>query len=249
MKHEHPRMSLFSVGFIVTSSALAACGLGSGEVIDLGSAGTNAAADNTHDQPRLAQSHRCDGSGLADEDCPCSVLDTRQACYSGPSTTRNSGQCKDGYQLCAMSREFPLWGPCVGDVKPATDGDTNCGGVRDQGSSSNSAGKQNAATGGAGGSAPTQDSGVSDDDPSQGAQDKTTNVSNNNTIISGGGTQDASTNGPGRVDVGSGNPSSGQQDPRKCPPGEECCDGVDNNHNGQIDEGHVCWNVGGSGGW
>jgi Putative metal-binding motif len=73
----------------------------------------------------------CDGS--YDEECPC-VSGDQRACYTGPTETRNVGQCRDGYQDCTGAK----WGPCQYSVTPqkqfCNNGqDGNCDGSIDEG--------------------------------------------------------------------------------------------------------------------
>ncbi|TNE48768.1 MAG: hypothetical protein EP343_15270 [Deltaproteobacteria bacterium] len=77
-----------------------------------------------------------DCNGKVDEQdtaaCACKAGDKRQ-CYTGPANTKGKGECKDGEQVCDASGQ---WGPCTGDVTPATevcDGkDNNCDGSVDE---------------------------------------------------------------------------------------------------------------------
>jgi len=59
-------------------------------------------------------------AGTADAGSVCAP-GTTQACYSGPTGTEGHGICKAGTQTCAADGES--WGPCVGEVLPATE---NC---------------------------------------------------------------------------------------------------------------------------
>jgi hypothetical protein len=72
-------------------------------------------------------------------DVPCGAGQT-QACYEGPTTTRNVGTCKDGLQSCEGAHgELPngVFGACEGAVSPATEAcnglDDDCNGAVDEG--------------------------------------------------------------------------------------------------------------------
>lgn len=56
--------------------------------------------------------NNCDG--VIDEGCECDPGET-VACYSGPSSTREVGKCRDGDMTCSS---HSAWGTCVGDVTP-----------------------------------------------------------------------------------------------------------------------------------
>lgn len=47
--------------------------------------------------------------------CPCKPGE-KSACWTGPIEKRNTGVCQDGEQVCNDDIEFPLWGPCEGEV-------------------------------------------------------------------------------------------------------------------------------------
>lgn len=71
----------------------------------------------------------CDGA--SNEGCLCEP-GTTAACYSGPSGTEGTGQCKAGARTCAA--DGLSFGPCVGEVLPlaedcAAPGDENCDGA------------------------------------------------------------------------------------------------------------------------
>mgnify|MGYP000247342491 CR=1 FL=1 len=98
----------------------------------------------------------CNG---VDDDCDgtidegCCKGNARKSCYTGPSSTRKKGNCRDGYSVCTKG----VWGKCTGQVLPSSevcDGkDNNCDGKIDDGSHINgqscsvSGGKGNCLTG------------------------------------------------------------------------------------------------------
>lgn len=68
-----------------------------------------------------------------DDDCDGSVDESiTRACYTGPAGTQANGECKSGTQTCTAGD----WGGCVGEVIPATetcDGkDNDCDGAIDE---------------------------------------------------------------------------------------------------------------------
>ncbi len=71
----------------------------------------------------------CDGQ--IDEGCLCTNGETR-TCYTGLSTSRRKGICKDGKQTCVNGR----WGSCVGQVLPQKEScngkDDDCDGQVDE---------------------------------------------------------------------------------------------------------------------
>ena len=60
-----------------------------------------------------------DGDGKVDENCTCKANSAAtQGCYTGDPKTRRVGQCVDGKQACITSGEFATWGQCTGVVLP-----------------------------------------------------------------------------------------------------------------------------------
>jgi len=77
-----------------------------------------------------------DGNGKVDEGCPCGK--PTQPCYPGKPSQAGVGSCTQGVQNCLKNGEFTIWGPCQGAVLPApTDPcnglDDDCDGVIDNG--------------------------------------------------------------------------------------------------------------------
>ncbi|MEM9073531.1 MAG: MopE-related protein [Myxococcota bacterium] len=58
----------------------------------------------------------CDDA--VDEGCPCAPGEIAP-CFRGFGAQRNVGACADGEMLCEGDDEFGLWGPCEGDVRPS----------------------------------------------------------------------------------------------------------------------------------
>ena len=60
-----------------------------------------------------------DGNKQVDEGCACTAGAT-QLCYPGPTGAKGVGQCKAGSQTCGDQgeTEFSSWGPCQGAVLP-----------------------------------------------------------------------------------------------------------------------------------
>jgi hypothetical protein len=78
-----------------------------------------------------------DCDGLVNEggaDCTC-VPGTTAPCYTGPSATRNVGDCHAGTQICNAAGDG--FGACTGEIVPAqetcaTPGDESCNGVANE---------------------------------------------------------------------------------------------------------------------
>lgn len=62
-----------------------------------------------------------DGDGLVDEACGCPSIGATQACWTGTTTRRNVGACRDGQQSCVEAGEFYVWGPCTGVGTPTAE--------------------------------------------------------------------------------------------------------------------------------
>ncbi len=194
----------------------------------------------------------CDGTddncdGQIDEGCSCLDGQT-QNCYSGPSGTQGVGLCKPGSQTCTNGQ----WGACNGAVLPKTEvcnnQDDDCDGVKDNGNPE------------AGQTCTTGQSGVCSAGLTacqNGVKVCMGIVSPSNEVCDG---KDNNCNGQ----TDEGNPGSGlvcsSGLPGPCGPGTtqcqnggitckqnvqpttEQCDTIDNNCNGQVDEGCNCVN-------
>ena len=57
----------------------------------------------------------CDG--IVDEGCACDVGAMR-LCYTGPAGTDMHGVCRDGTQTCELTASGAAWGACVGEIIP-----------------------------------------------------------------------------------------------------------------------------------
>jgi len=78
----------------------------------------------------LPSAEKCDKK---DNDCDGSTDESlSRGCYSGPSSTRGVGLCKDGLQSCSAG----AWSACSGEVVPATEkcdsADNDCDGSTDE---------------------------------------------------------------------------------------------------------------------
>jgi len=56
-------------------------------------------------------------NGQIDEGCVCTPGEARD-CYTGPMSTRNQGECRDGRQTCGTDGQ---WGACAGEVLPSAE--------------------------------------------------------------------------------------------------------------------------------
>jgi hypothetical protein len=78
----------------------------------------------------------CDGT--PDENCGC-VPGATASCFGAPAGYRGKGVCRDGVMHCSGAAEFGTWGDCEGDVLPgaevcdAAGEDENCDGAVNEG--------------------------------------------------------------------------------------------------------------------
>ncbi len=193
----------------------------------------------------------CDGldndcNGLSDDGCDCIDGDTK-GCYSGPSGTKNQGSCKGGSQMCANG----VWSSkCEGEVTPTNEecnnADDDCNGQTDE---NNPGGGGNCDSGQlgvcAGGILECKNGSlkcVSNVKASSETCDNKDNNCNGSTDEGdpGGGapcdTGEAGVCAPGTKHCVNGSVKCQQDVLAKA----EKCDGVDNNCNGQTDEGNLC---------
>jgi hypothetical protein len=218
-----------------------ACSTGAQGVCSAGttacSAGHLACNQNVQPSAQLCNGLDENCNGVVDEGCTC-LNGTTQACYSGAAGTQNVGVCRGGTQTCAGGN----WGACVGQVLPSAetcDGlDNNCNGQVDDGLGTLSCGvgqcgRTVAAC--AGGHANTCNPGAPSAETCDGLDNDCDGVVDNGNP---GGNQACSTGLLGVCAAGltlcqSGALTCVQQ--RSSSP--ETCDGLDNNCNGQVDDG------------
>jgi hypothetical protein len=58
-----------------------------------------------------------DCNGMVDDDCACEP-GASETCYGGPLEFAGVGACVRGERYCDIKPEFPTWGPCQGSVLP-----------------------------------------------------------------------------------------------------------------------------------
>lgn len=81
-----------------------------------GSAGSTPHGPSTSGTAGSASIASCDAKlPYKTPGCPCKPGE-KAACWTGPREKRNIGACHDGEQVCNDDVEFPLWGPCAGEV-------------------------------------------------------------------------------------------------------------------------------------
>jgi N-acetylneuraminic acid mutarotase len=189
-----------------------------------------------------------DCDGLINEGCVCTPGQTQTCAYTGPAGTEGVGQCRAGTRTCSVTGSTPFWGACAGEVRPASetcDGrDNSCNGQVDEGNP------------GGGGSCSTGQPGVCAQGTttcSGGALICQANASPSAEICDGldndcdgqtdegnpGGNASCSTGQPGVCALGTTTCSGGTLVCNaNTSPSAESCDGLDNNCDGQTDEGN-----------
>jgi hypothetical protein len=152
----------------------------------------------------------CDGQ--TDEDCGCNPPGKTRECYTGPQGTENQGICKKGVETCTNEHKWS--GECVGEVLPK---ENICSNI---------------------------------DNDCNGQIDSQEDICNQPTECTPGERRPCSTNG-NNIGVGickagynlcnaEGNWGNECIDEVFAQNEETCGDGIDNNCNGQIDEGCEC---------
>jgi len=170
--------------------------------------------------------NNCDGA--IDEGCPC-VEDTSRRCYDGPIDLRGVGACRDGIQFCAGGS----WTECS-NLRPSDEvcdaADNDCDGIIDEGVTN---------VCGSCGPVPLEVCGDFLDNDCNDAIDDRSDCS------CGGRIRQPCYSGPPRT-LGFGICRGGLADcvddrivacNGEVLPGDESCDGVDNDCDGRIDEG------------
>jgi hypothetical protein len=211
-----------------------------------------------HQGPEVERCDELDNScdGIVDEGCGCDTGDARE-CFTGPGSTVNLGMCHGGLQHCVSGS----WAPeCDGEVVPQPEAcdtlDNNCDGVVDDGCSCVDGNVQPCYTGPGG----TQGVGpcaagsqtcagglwlacageVTPQGEGCNGQDDDCDGSTDEGNPGGGGS--CSTGQPGPCAAGTLQCSGGGLTcaPNTGPIPEVCSDGVDNDCNGQVDDGCSC---------
>gem|GEM_PF-1691990 len=205
-----------------------------------------------------AKDEDCDGQ--INNGCPvrCTHGST-ESCYTGPAGTGNVGQCLAGRRTCVNG----AWGSCTGEVKPAaesckTPGDDDCDGLSNEGCACTPGQTQSCAyTGPAGtdgvgqcragvrtcfasGATPFWGACAGEVVPTGDSCDGRDNNCNGQTDEGNpGGGVACATGKPGVCAQGTTACSGGTLvcNP-KIPASKEICDGLDNDCNGQVDEGN-----------
>ncbi|MBK8996420.1 MAG: hypothetical protein IPM35_11820 [Myxococcales bacterium] len=195
---------------------------------------------------------QCDGTddncdGQVDEGCSCTNGQT-QACYTGAPATKNVGECSAGTQTCSGGK----WGTCSGEQLPVAEKcnglDDDCDGQTDEG---NPQGGQTCSTGKQGacgaGTTACQNSTLVCNQNVQPSAEICDGVDNNcNGSADEGNPGSGQTCSTGKLGVCSAGTTQCQSGGIVCAqnvqPSTETCDGVDNNCNGNVDEGCNCLN-------
>jgi hypothetical protein len=105
---------------------LAACGGGEIDETPLAPVSTPPPVTPPQTPPPPLSSEACNGldddaDGQVDEGCACKPGES-QACYTGAATQKGVGQCLAGTQKCQPSQsEFSTWGSCEGAILPGTE--------------------------------------------------------------------------------------------------------------------------------
>jgi hypothetical protein len=211
--------------------------------------GPEAGDGRAGDGARIARAEECNGldddvDGDVDEECDCEVGAT-QACWPGDPAHAGVGACAMGEQTCGSAFEFGTWGECAGATLPDTretcgnDLDDDCNGAADDGCPGQ--GDDEGDDGLGGGDADADGSDDDDGDGGRGGRvpDGDCADGDRRDCFEGDAEQEGvgvCRAGEQACEGGAWGPCLGAGEPEL----EACGDGLDNDCDGELDEGCEC---------